>query len=167
VATFRSILPPKPDHLRAIGLIAVQWTSLEKAIEMLVWELATLKQPKAQAVTTHLSNKTLIDIAKSLSREALKGTEFENRVIDQLDYIENILRPKRNSIIHGVWAPTAFTDKIVLFETTARGILKLKVGSDMTAEDILMIASEIDQRHFDLTTLTFEISMHLGQATKI
>ena len=126
-----------------------------------------MNQPNAQAVTTHISSLLLIDTAKALAHERLVGTEFEERLKRQLGYIANTLRPKRNSVVHGIWGPTASADKIALLETTARGMVKFKVGEEMTAEDILVIAAEIDQAHFDLTTLSFEISSHLGQVTTI
>jgi hypothetical protein len=132
-----------------------------------VWELAHLKQPKAQAVTTHVSTLLLIDTARALAHEVLVGTEFEARLKSQLDYIANTLRPRRNSVVHGIWGPTGSAEKIAPLETTARGVVKFKVGEEMTAEDILVIAAEIDQAHFDLTNLAFEISSHLGQVTTI
>lgn len=126
-----------------------------------------MKQPRAQAVTTHISTLLLIDIAKALAHEILPGTDFETRLRRQLDHIANTLRPKRNSIVHGIWGPSGSADKIALIETTARGLLKFKVGEEMTAEDILAIAAEIDQANFELTKLTFDISSHLGQVTTI
>ncbi|MEK7841972.1 MAG: hypothetical protein AAB197_04795 [Deltaproteobacteria bacterium] len=165
--TFHSIIAPTHDHLSAIGRVAVLWTFLEKNIESLVWELAPLKQLRAQAVTTHLSNTILIDISKSLAHEVLREKELEMRLQKQLDHINNTLRPKRNKVVHGIWGPTATADKIALIETTARGIVKFKVGEEMTVEDILKIAAEIDQAIFDLSTLTFEISRYLGQITTI
>lgn len=165
--TFHSIIAPNNSHLSSIGRVVVQWTFLEKTLELLVWELASLKQPKAQAVTTHLSNPILIDVARALSHEVLQGTDLETRLRTQLDYIANVLRPKRNNIVHGIWGPTATPVKISTVETTARGILKFKSGPDMTAEDILEIAAEIDKANFDLGTLVFEISSVLGQVTTI
>lgn len=163
--TFRSTLAANTDHLGAIGRVAVQWTFLEKSIEMLVWELAPLKQPNAQAVTTHISMSVLTNTAKALAHEALTGTELE--ALSQLDHITNTLRPKRNSIIHGIWGPASSPNKIVLSETTARGVLKYKLGEEMAAEEILQIAAEIDQAHFDLIHLTFKISSYLGQVATI
>ena len=167
MVTFHSMLAANQNHLSAIGLVAVQWTFLERSIETLVWELAPLKQLNAQAVTTHISTLLLIDIANALAHERLNGTEFEQKLKTQLGHISNTLRPKRNSVVHGIWGPTASPDKIALLETTARGVVKFKVGEEMTAEDILTIAAEIDQANFELTHLSFAISSHLGQVTTI
>lgn len=167
MVTFHSMLAPTQDHLSAIGRIAIQWTFLEKSIETLVWELAPLKQPNAHAVTTHISTLLLIDTANALAHERLSGTAFEQRLKKLLGHISKTLRPKRNSVMHGIWGPTASQDKIALLETTARGVIKFKVGEEMTAEDILAIAAEIDQAHFELTHLSFEISSYLGQVTTI
>jgi len=167
MVTFHSILAPNQNHLSAIGRVAIQWTFLEKSIETLVWDLAPLKQPKAQAVTTHVSTLLLTDIARALAHEVLAGTGFEARLKNQLDYITNTLRPKRNSVIHGIWGPTGSAEKIALLETTARGVVKFKIGEEMSADDILILAAEIDHAHFELTNLAFEISSHLGQVTTI
>lgn len=167
MVTFHSLLAPNPDHLSAIGRVAIQWTLLEKSIETLVWELAPLKQPNAQAVTTRISTLLLIDTANALAHERLGGTGFEQRLKKLLGHISNTLRPKRNSVVHGIWGPTASQDKIVLLETTARGVIKFKVGEEMTAEDILAIAAEIDEAHFEFSQLSFDISSHLGQVTTI
>ncbi|MDO9468089.1 MAG: hypothetical protein Q7J36_12385 [Thiobacillus sp.] len=109
----------------------------------------------------------LTNTAKALAHEALTGTELEALLKSQLDHITNTLRPRRNSIIHGIWGPTSSPNKIVLSETTARGVLKYKLGEEMAAEEILQIAAEIDQAHFDLIHLTFKISSYLGQVATI
>lgn len=165
--TFHSILAPNNHHLSAIGRVAVQWTFLEKSIETLVWELAPLKQPNAQAVTTHIPTLGLIDTAKALAHERLPATDLEKRLLVLLGHIGNNLRPKRNSVVHGIWGPTASADRIALLETTARGVVKFKVGEEMTAEDIWAVAAEVDQANYDLTQLCFDISSHLKQLTTI
>lgn len=167
MVTFHSMLAPNQNHLSAIGHVAIQWTLLEKAIETLVWELAPLKQPNAQAVTTHISTLLLIDTANALAHEKLTKTALEQQLKKLLGHISNTLRPKRNSVVHGIWGPTASPERIVLLETTARSVVKFKVGEEMTAEDILAIAAEIDQAHFELTRLSFDISSHLGQVATI
>lgn len=145
----------------------MQWTQVEKALEHLVWELASMRQPTAQAVTTHIPTMVQLDIAKTLAGLRLKGTDLEDRLRMQLNLINNVLRPKRNKFIHGIWGPTASAGKIALLETTARGELKFSVGDEMTAEDILAVAAEIDAAHFQLVHLTFDISSHLGQVATI
>jgi len=167
VPTFHSVMAPNNDHLSAIGRVAVQWTLLEHMIELLVWELAPLKQPNAQAVTTHIPTLGLIDTAKALAHVRLPSTDLEMRLIALLGHIGDNLRPKRNSVVHGIWGPTASADKIALSETTARGVVKFKIGREMTAEDIWAIAAEIDQANYDLTQLCFDISSHLKQITTI
>lgn len=161
------MLAPNSAHLSAIGRVAVQWTLLEETIEVIVWELASLKQPKAQAVTTHISTNLLIDIANAIAHESLAGTELERQLKSQLDHITNTLRPQRNKVVHGLWGTASSADKIVLMETTARGVLRSKESEEMTAEDILAIAANIDQAHFDLLHLSFAISSHLGQLAHI
>jgi hypothetical protein len=167
MATFHSLIAPNEAHLGAIGRVAIQWTFLEKLIESVVWELASLKQPYAQAVTTHISNQQLIDTANALAYEKLSGTILRQQLNAQLNHIKNHLRPKRNSIVHGIWGPCTSPHKISYSETTARGEVKFKSGDEMTADDILDIAAEIDLAHFELTKLAFEISFHLGQVTTI
>lgn len=167
MATFHSLIAPNHNHLSAIGRVVVLWTFLEKTIETLVWKLASLQQPKAQAVTTHLQTLILIDTANSLARESLASTGLDKKLRQQLSYIVQKLRPKRNSIVHGIWAPTGTPDKVIISETTARGVLKFKVSEEMSVEDILQVASEIDEANFQLTNLAFEIAKHLKQAKNV
>ena len=164
---FHSILAANPDHLSAIGRVAVQWTQIEKALEMLVWDLASLKQPAAQALTTHISTMLLFDMAKAMAAQRLAKTALEDRLKAQLNHINNTLRVQRNKIIHGVWGPTASPEKIACLETTARGEVKFVIGEEMTANDILHVAAEIDQAHFSLVTLSLEIASYLGQVSTI
>lgn len=165
--TFHTIMAPTDEHLSAIGRVALQWNFVEKNLELLIWEMAPLIQPKAQAVTTHLSNQLLIDMAKSLVHEAIEDQTLKDTLRKHLDYISNDLRPKRNRIIHGIWGPTASADKIALLETTARGRVKFRVGDEMTANDILEIASEIDEANFQLSKLIHDASTILGQVETI
>jgi hypothetical protein len=160
--TFHSVIAPNRDHLFAIGRVVVQWTFLEKTIETLVWELAPLEQPFAQAVTTHLQTLGLIDIANTLAQQRLGDSELREQLRTHLAYISQQLRPRRNSVVHGLWGPTASVDKIALIETTARGTLKFKVGEEMTADDILQIAADIDAANFKLTNMCFAMQAALA-----
>jgi hypothetical protein len=160
--SFHSQIAPNNDHLAAIGRVAVQWTFLENTIEMLVWQLASLKQPLAQAVTTHIPTLTLIDIANSLAHRLIAESGLDAKLKGLLNHISQSLRPKRNSVVHGIWGPAPTPDKVVLMETTARGVLKFKFGEEMTAEDIMQIAADIDKANWQLTNLVFEISSALG-----
>jgi hypothetical protein len=157
MATFHSIIAPDDNHLAAIGRIVVQWTFVERSIEMLVWELADLKQPYAQAITTHLQPNALIAMAKTLINQHFAGTDLETQAKQVFSIADN-LRGKRNMVVHGIWAPTETPEKISIIQTTARGVLNFRVGEEMTSDDILDIAAEIDECHFKLSKLSFEIS---------
>ncbi|NMF58361.1 hypothetical protein [Pseudanabaena yagii] len=158
MATFHSVIAPDHHHLAAIGRIVVLWTFVEHSIESLVWELANLKQPYAQSVTTHLQTLALIDMSKTLLNQHFAGTDLEERSKTLLNRIANQLRVKRNMVVHGIWSPTGTPEKISIMQTTARGILNFKVGEEMTSNDILDIAAEIDECLFQLTKLSFEVS---------
>ena len=106
-------------------------------------------------------------MAKSFINEALEEGDLKVRLKDHLNYITNILRPKRNKIIHGIWGPTASANKVALLETTARGEVKFRVGEEMSAHDFLEIAAEIDEAHFHLTQLTYEASKLLGRVQTV
>jgi hypothetical protein len=164
---FHSIFALSNEHLEAMGRIAVLWTNIERQLEFLIWQLSPLKQPLAQAVTTHLSTQITIDISKSLINELLESGELKNSFIEHLNYISNQLRKKRNDVIHGTWGPTNNTDKVSLMSVTARGEVKVKFGEEMSANDFLGIASEIDSAGFKLTKLTFEASKLLGRVAYV
>lgn len=158
MTVFHSIIAPDSEHLAAIGRVAVQWTFVERSIEMLVWELAGLRQPHSQAVTTHLQTLALLNMAKTLLNQRFPGTPLEERLKVILNLVGSELRPKRNKVVHGVWGPTGTPDKISITETTARGVYKFKVGEEMSAQDILEIAAEIDKAHLQLIHLAFEVA---------
>ena len=130
MATFHSVIAPDHHHLAAIGRIVVQWTFVEHTIESLVWELADLKQPYAQAVTTHLQPNALISMAKTLINQHFAGTDLETKA-KQIFNIADNLRGKRNMVVHGIWAPTGTPEKISIIQTTARGVLNFRVGEDI------------------------------------
>lgn len=151
----------------AIGLVTVQWTHVEQLVEHLVWELGNLQQPSAQAITTHIAFNQLIDMANALAAERIGGTSLQERLKAQLNYITNQLRPIRNKMVHGVWGPSIVPGKVVLMETTARGVVKFKVGEELAPIDIRRVAADIDAAAWELGNLTFEIASHLGQVTTI
>lgn len=140
---------------------------MERQVEFLVWELGKLQQPYAQAITTHIAFNNLIDMANALAAERIPGTSLQQNLKSHLQYITNELRPLRNKMVHGLWGPSEKPGMVVLMETTARGIVKLKVGEDLTSTDILRVAAEIDAAAWKLGKLSFDISSQLGQVTTI
>lgn len=114
MVSFHSIIAPKPAHLMSIGAVSAHWNLLDSAIALLIWEIAPLKQLRAQAVTTHLNEKMRMDILKSLAHEIFPDHPLEIELISQINYIANTLKPKRDKIVHGVWAPCSDPAKIGL-----------------------------------------------------
>jgi len=156
MATFISETPLSKDHLSAIGRISVEWTLLEKAIALVVWELAGLREEQGHAVTTHIPTLTLIDMAKTLANEWLPNDPTEEKLKAHLGRIAYELRSKRNRAVHGLWGPAATEGCVALLETTARGVLKMKIGEEMTADDLLQVAADIDRARHELVSLFIE-----------
>ena len=132
-------------HRQAIGEIAVRWSELEDTIAELVWELANLRVPGAYAVTAHLSERTLVDMGKSLVDLLVTGPEpkLAAQIIEHLQFIINNLHPKRNAMIHSTWGHPGIENKSEILPIKARGKIKFGPREQYFSEDIFSIADEI------------------------
>lgn len=161
MASFRTLIGPRDDHLKAIGLVAVHWSFLELALSSLIWEMTPVKQMRAQAITTHLNERMRGDIARALAHEIFPGHALETRLIDLIGEIMDKLYSERNMVVHGLWGPCGDTAKIAIQPVKARGAVKVGPVREFTAEDIEQIAARIETAHIALTRLGFEISAYL------
>lgn len=132
-------------HLQAIGEVAVRWGELEDTLAQLVWELANLREPGAYAITTHLNERTLVDMGSSLVRLLVTGPEpdFASEIGEHLQFIINTLYPKRNAMVHSTWGHPGVPNKSEILPIKARGKIKFGPREQYSCDDIFSIASEI------------------------
>jgi hypothetical protein len=131
-------------HLQAIGEVAVRWAELEENIKEIVWDLANIRHMSALAVTAHISESALVNIAKSLVDLLVSGPEKQlaEDINSHLNYIIGEVYPKRNDMVHSTFGH-AGNGKTQILPIRARGKLKLGPRKEFTADDIFSIAQEI------------------------
>jgi hypothetical protein len=164
---FHSLLAPDAEHVRAIGEVVVRWAQLESSLEMLIWELAPLEHPFGHALTSHMNAQQWLQVVKSLANERLRDHPLLSSLLALIRDIDDSVRVRRNEVAHSQWMPTGKAGVIQTFQTTARGKIQFKVGSEMSAYDILKVAADVDKANWELTRLSFDIAEHLGRLTEV
>ncbi len=56
------------SHLKAIGLVAAEWSYTEVFLESLIWEVAGLDNERGYAMTTHVQSETRLFMLEALAR---------------------------------------------------------------------------------------------------
>jgi hypothetical protein len=133
------------EHLQAIGEVAVRWAELEDSIKEIVWDLGNLREPGAWAVTAHINERMLVDIANSLIQLLVKGPEpkLAEDMRAHLNFIIRGIYPKRNTMVHSTFGHTGTPGKTSILSIRARGTLKIGPREEFSADEIFAIASEI------------------------
>jgi len=139
-------------HLQAIGTVAVRWAEMENNIEELVWDLTNMRHASALAVTTHINESMLVNIAKSLVDLLVKGPEpgLAAAITAHFDHISGGLYPQRNAMIHSTFGVSHLPGKTQILPIKARGKLKFGPRADFSAEDICALADEIYEANVQL-----------------
>lgn len=86
---------------------------------------------------------------------------MEQELVAQCNHVINTLYPKRNKVVHEVWGAATDPAKISVLPIKARGSVKVGPSGEFSADDIEAIAGEIEEAHYKLTKLGFEISAHI------
>lgn len=135
------------QHLQAIGEVAVRWAELEDSIKEIVWDLANLREPGAWAVTAHINERMLTDIARSLIDLLVKGPEpkLSEQMRDHLNFIIGEIYPKRNAMVHSTFGHSGKNGVTSILPIRARGTLKIGPREEFSADDILAIARQITE----------------------
>jgi hypothetical protein len=132
-------------HLQAIGEVAVRWAEIEDSIKEIVWDLGNLREPGAWAVTAHINERMLVDIAKSLIDLLVKGPQpkLSEDMRDHLNFIIGEIYPKRNAMVHSTFGHPGKIGETEILPIRARGTLKIGPREQFSADDIFAIAQEI------------------------
>ncbi len=89
-------------HLKAIGLVAAEWSYTETFLESLIWEVAGLDHERGYAITTHLQSETRIFILESLADTRIPNATIKADIKKVVAEIRR-LRTDRNNIVHSLW----------------------------------------------------------------
>lgn len=130
-------------HLQAIGEVAVRWAELEDTLSTIIWDIANLRLPGAYAITTHLNERTKIDICNSLADIIFGSRPLAEELRTHLNYILNTVYPKRNTVVHSTWGYSPEPEKSEILPIKARGKIKFGPRQSFSADDIFAIADEI------------------------
>lgn len=148
-------------HLQAIGEVAVRWAELEGNIKEIIWDLANIRHTSALAITTHLSESNLVNIAKALVDLLVSGPQEQlaDEINGHLNFIIGKLYPKRNTMVHSTWGISHEPGKTQTLPITARGVIKFGPRKDYSSDDIAAIAEEI----YDANVKLYEYVSRLKQ----
>ena len=142
--------PVSPEHLQAIGLITVNFASLENWISMIIWQLISDDQRLGQIITAELSYRNQLALLSSVflhrAPDAEQQTELE-RLVSRALKIEQ----ERNIIVHSWWGSGDSPQTITRLKTTAKiskGLRHQFVR--MTVADLNTIADDIEQLTIDV-----------------
>ena len=149
-------LPPRPDQLQAIGMVAVEWSYLESVMDVAIGNLASIhEQSSMEALTVHLPTKARLDMLATLFHLkcdravdqwfptegdlAKKRAEFE-----QIKRSINSLATKRNEVVHSRWV-VGVQGSPLTYAVQARGRLKRTIKG-VPAAEMLSIAQQIQEQ---------------------
>lgn len=152
------------EHLQAIGRVAVEWSVLEGSLTQIILNFINMPYNRAIAITTHLSERTRFDMAKTLADQTIKGHPSEKALKTLCTHITEKVYGKRNGIVHGHWGASPYPGKIALMPITAKGVLKVGPPRNLSAQDIEDIADEISLNREKLDQLRLEIYHLLPQS---
>ncbi len=146
-------------HLCAIGHACVRWAEIENTISEIIWSIADLGHMHGLAITTHLSERSRIDICNAITETTIGKShpDLTKKLKDLLTFIEGNLYPQRNSVVHSRWgiAPTAGKSEILPIK--ARGKLTIGPRKEYSAQEIEDIAEKISDAADDLERIRIEI----------
>lgn len=118
----------KPEHLQAIGMVAVEWSYLEHIIDDSIWQYAKIDDDIGRCFTTHMSVPMRIDVLKSLFFEHFGNSEKYKALSKIAKDIKDTVSPLRNKIVHSPWLePENNQDAAQYLSVSARGQLKTTV----------------------------------------
>ena len=96
-----------PEHLAAIGSVAIESSNCERMIESIIWSFLGIKERQGKFLSKGSQFKTSLELMHVLGKEILgrnekPNTELINRLTELKTRIDTA-NTKRNIIIHGEW----------------------------------------------------------------
>jgi len=122
------------DHLRAIGIVTVQFSVLEMKIRYLVWRLMNCKtESVARLITAELGFRQLVQLFSSLYKRGTKDKDGLMKLKILLKQIDGASK-KRNEMIHSLWVEGLTVENAKRFRLEA----KRKVLARISIQLVLM-----------------------------
>lgn len=114
-----STIPDK--HLRAIGLITVNFSNLEIYVEMGIWKLLGYERDQeiGKIITSELSFKNKITLLKSLYDHLCKDEKTKKELKEIIKHADKI-ETERNKILHSTYGTGENVENITRFKITAK-----------------------------------------------
>jgi hypothetical protein len=138
-------LVDKQAYCAAIGLVAMEWSSLENSVHRLLWQLAGLDVNVGRCITQHVAFGTVWDSILAVSAE-LQLSEERQRALQSLQAQCEPLRLKRNEVVHALWGVTQNTNlaqgELTAIVVKARRKLKVEFNNH-TVEFMHALAEQI------------------------
>lgn len=133
------------EHLRAIGLVAVRWSTFESELSSIIWHIANLRALRGYAVTAHLSERARVDMCNALADNTFGWSPVAAELRSHLNHVVSNIYPKRNAVVHATWGYSPEQGKSDTLPVKARGEIKLGPRKAYAATDIEAIAVEIEE----------------------
>lgn len=144
------------EHLKAIGLVAAEWSYTEVFLEQLIWEVASLED-FGSAITTHISSENRLDILASVTDLISLDESVKNRIYSLIATIKE-LRPLRNNIVHSVWLTNTYeVDGKYIKDMVAPKATKTKARGKVVTSKTPTTAKEISDLAVKIGTLALDL----------
>ncbi len=88
-------------HQKMVGRVVIAWSTLEGAMQSLIWEFLNLGMSDGRIITSRLDASTMIAMLRALGIRHLVPEQLQD-FLDLLATIEGY-RLDRNFIVHGQW----------------------------------------------------------------
>lgn len=136
------------EHLKAIGMVAVEWSYLEHWVMVVAIDLAGLKDPYGRILLTHMSMDNQLHAISASAKVRLEAEdemdEDEHAELEDLMQGINPLRLKRNEIVHAFWFTFQQDGKFQIYKANARKEFKVTMPTWAPAA-MVEVAEEISQ----------------------
>jgi hypothetical protein len=121
-------MPISDDHLRAIGLVSVNFQYVESYIAFVTWWLIGSDSAIAQAVTSQLSFRKLCDLCDTLVRLRTQD-EAVLAAVRHLMTKAADAEGRRNQLLHSmwIWSDDGSKDLAIRIKQTARRNMGLRL----------------------------------------
>ena len=138
------------EHLKAIGMVTIEWSMLEYMMERTIWTLANVHPSKGACFTTKLSTRPAISVLKSLAGEYFGKDSDNHKKLIKLANDIGLRADERNSIAHAKWFLSDITDDTIGKTNISANNSLNPDTKHLSPEDIKSIAIKIYETGLDV-----------------
>lgn len=92
-----------PEHLAAIGSVAIESSNCERLIENIIWQLLGLEEDQGKFLTKGTQFQSSLELFLNLAKERLGDREDLTAIVTKIKSDIKEAVTDRNVIIHGEW----------------------------------------------------------------